>query len=436
MKIHAMILTGIVSFFLLAAVPPAQANNVTVTNVSLVNADTTNGTIDVEFDVTWDHGFSGTDGNGQTFYDRAWVFVKYWVVGTDTESTGWHHATLTTGGSLTPAGAGMGVFAGKGADQTVRWDYREDGVGDSATVKVTACAIEMVFIPQGQFVYNASGTGGTLYNNYGGGSQTTVSAASHVPTGASTGWPNGYNAFWVARYEVSQGQYSDFLNLLDISNASTRFPNQSAYGHTITYTGGNPYGSRYAASSPDRACNYLSWDDAKAYLSWCGMRPLTEMEFEKAGRGGGTGTSVYPWGDTSPSTTTYTVEGGVHTEYFANYDVTGATGDKPLAVGHYLSGDVTRTNEETGASPYGVTDLGGNVWEHLINCEATTTPEHGDGTIAPPASWPAAASGKGIRGGCWSHGASLLRVSDRDSAGWANTGRVSDVGVRPARTNE
>lgn len=105
-------------------------------------------------------------------------------------------------------------------------------------------------------------------------------------------------------------------------------------------------------------------------------------------------------------------------------------------MGHYLSGDVVRTDAETGASPYGVTDMGGNNWEHLINCAATTTPANGDGTTTTPASWPAASSGKGLRGGCWADSSGSLRVSYRLNAGWPGTGRGGEIGFRPARTAE
>jgi formylglycine-generating enzyme required for sulfatase activity len=412
----------------------AEANNISVTNVSLQNQSAANATVEVKFDVTWDNTYSGTDANSASFYDRAWIFVKYSVGGAPSATVGWKHATLTSGGTITPTSDGKGAIVNIGTNQTVKWYYGTDGVAGNATVRVRVCAIEVVYIPTGQFIYNAGGAGGSTYNNYGGGSQSTVSATTNVPTGASTGWPNGYSAFWIAKYEVSQGQYSDYLNMLPDATASGLYSATTSNGYTITYTSGNSYGSRYAASSANRGNNFMSWTDATTYASWCGMRPMTEMEFEKAARGGGTTAYTYPWGNSTPSTTTYTVDSGTHTKYYANYN--NASGAKPINVGHYLSGDVVRTDAETGASPYGVTDMGGNNWEHLINCAATTTPANGDGTTTTPASWPAASSGKGIRGGSWSNSSATLRVSDRTYAGWTLTDRLSYVGLRPARTAE
>lgn len=428
--------------FLVFLVDSSYANNVAVSNVTLENVNLGNASVDIKFTLTQNNTYSGTDANGASFYDRLWIFVKY-TAGTPSENTGWSHATLASGGTVTPASDGKGGICQVGANQTVKWSYGADGVSGVSTVRVKVCAIEVAYIPQGQFIYNGGGIGGSTYNNYGGGSQATITSAANVPTGASTGWPNGYSAFYIAKYEVSHGQYADFLNMLPQSTATTRFSGQSAYEHTITYASGNSYGSRYASSTPNRACNYLSWDDVLAYASWCGMRPMTEMEFEKAARGGGTTAYTYPWGNTDPSTgnSVYTPSSNTSPydawKYYANFydssnNVTGQDG--PTDVGLYLSGDMGRTDEQTGASPYGVTDLAGSLWEHLINCAQTITPANGNGTVTPPASWPGAASGKGLRGGSWNYESTYLRVSDRYFAGWTDTDRFNTVGFRPART--
>ena len=258
--------------FLLFGSLPAYAHNIAVANTVLQDYNAGANTAGVKFDVTWEHPFSGTDANSAAFYDRAWIFVKYWVVGTDNENTGWHHATLTSGGTVTPMSDGKGAFVSIGANQVVKWNLSADGVGGGSTVKVEVCATEVVYIPQGQYVYDAAGVGTDSFNNFGAGFQTIVSAASHIPTGAAIGWPNGYSAFYIAKYEVSQGQYADFLNMLSAETAASLFLSQTINGQTITYTAGNSYGSRYAAGSPDRGNNYMSWDDCKAYAAWCAMR--------------------------------------------------------------------------------------------------------------------------------------------------------------------
>lgn len=177
------------------------------------------------------------------------------------------------------------------------------------------------------------------------------------------------------------------------------------------------------------------------------------MEFERAARGDLTygpesGKAIYPWGDTAPSTDTYSYNDGSGSatyggKYYANWDVNGSsnTPERPIDVGHYLRGDITRTDAQTGASIYGVTDLAGNNWEHLINCASTSTPTSGNGSVITGSSpnygafnWPGASSGKGVRGGSWGDGSSFLPVSVRHDAGWAGTSRHYRVGFRPAWT--
>ena len=428
----------------------ASANNVAVSAVVLQNKNLGAGTVEVKFDLTQDNSFSGSDGNSAAFYDKIWIFVKYWVDGTNSESTGWSHAKLVSGGTLTPTSDGLGAFASTGANQVVKWNYGSggNGISGNATIKVKVCAIEMVYIPTGNFIYNVAGLGTNTFNNYNSGSQATISGAvtalgtgtNNGPLDCAIGWPNGYNAFYIGKYEVSQGQYADFLNMLSAADATSRFPNLSANRNTVIYNSGLAYGSRYSATSPNRAMNQTMWDDLRAYLSWAALRPLTEMEFEKAARGGGTTAKIYPWGDAAPSTTVYTFDGASFSKFYANYNNT-STG--PSNVGHYLSGDVTpaRSSAETGASVYGVTDIAGNNWEHLINCAWLKVPDNGNGTTSWPASstatgWPDAASGKGLWGGVWYGGSTNLRVSDRFLAGYSVATRSGSYGFRPARTAE
>ena len=94
-------------------------------------------------------------------------------------------------------------------------------------------------------------------------------------------FPKGYNAFYVMKYEISQGQYTDFLNFLDPGLAPTYFMNAyGSYRNTISRTG-----LLYTCDAPDRACDYLSWSDLAVYLKWAALRPMDELEFEKACRG-------------------------------------------------------------------------------------------------------------------------------------------------------
>ena len=445
----------------------SYADNAAVSNVQLLTPDTDAGTVKIKFTLSQDNPFGNLFYDNKAYSDYIWVFVKYSVVPAD-ETVGYKHATLISGaGCVTPTSDGKGAFI-KASDAEVSpgntfyllWKFANDGVAIDKAVQVKVCAIEMVKIPTGSFYYNVSGIGGSTYNNYGAGSEVLVSATSHVPTGASAGWPNGYSSFYIMKYEVSQGRYADFLNMLKAADATARFGSYADYEHSITYTSGSPYGSRYAASKPTRACAYLSWDDARAYASWCALRPMTEMEFEKAARGTSTGTfykAVYPWGNNSPDTDNelYCPLGHVSPydawKYYANFYDGGNntdTYDGPTNVGNYLAGSIespviTRTRAQTGVSPYRVADLAGNAWEHVINCDKNSgttvlTPLNGDGALhsdyLTDLRWSNANVGKGFRGGSWGNPLAHLRVSDRSIAGWPGADRYGGIGFRAVRT--
>lgn len=86
---------------------------------------------------------------------------------------------------------------------------------------------------------------------------------------------------------------------------------------------------------------HVSWDSAQEFCEWASVRLLTEAEWEKAARGPSLGDSrVYPWG------------GGIPHPPCANYAQDVKT-HSTTPVDQYPGG----------ASPYGVFDMAGNVWE-------------------------------------------------------------------------
>jgi formylglycine-generating enzyme required for sulfatase activity len=470
MKRLAVFLAG------LAAVP-ALANNIAVTNVTILNA--ANGVADIRFDLSWDNSWHSSwpeygGALNMTNWDAAWVFVKFRCAGGH-----WQHAILNasghvaTGGTQIDPGTNMlgqpvGAFVHRAAggngmlncpQMSLKWNYAATGLGGTNAVDVSVQAIEMVYIPQGAFY---AGSGGTeSYAFYAGTNtlqpyQITNEAAITVGTNGlnysgpgdqqgpiPAAYPKGYNAFYTMKYEISQGQYADFLNFTDSGMAATRFMNN--YGDSRNTISQN--GLVYSADAPDRACNYLNWSDLTTYLKWAALRPMDELEFEKASRGPVYPVpNEYPWGDTlmSPMTGCNGVDGSgteTATPTNANANVSGPVGG-PVRVGIFAT--ATSARHDAGAGYYGVMNLADNVSEFVVNTSDTTgrafINEPGDGNEWTLAStWPnnSNGSGEGLRGGYFSSPTYLSQVSDRSVMllGWNYYAyRYPTIGGRGVRT--
>src|SRR5438128_531337 len=82
-------------FFMLVSFLISRANNVVISNVSIVNNGP--GNILVKFDLSWDNSWRTNVGPAN--YDGVWVFFKY-----KTASGNWTHLSLTGNNNLIPAG--------------------------------------------------------------------------------------------------------------------------------------------------------------------------------------------------------------------------------------------------------------------------------------------------------------------------------------------
>jgi len=425
----------------------APINSVAITNIYL-STPTAAGTIAINFSISENNVSTGTTPNGGAYNTADWIFVKF---STQAGADGtWNHAVMGAGGgvgagaNLTVAADNMGVFLNHTASQslwastvTLIWNYAASGALPKQIAVVKVFSISMMKIPSGGFVYNVSGIGGNGSNNYGGGAQANVSSVNDLPAGATTGWPNGYSSFYIMRYEISQGQYAAFLNALPSAAAAPLYEPTVSNGHNMTYASENPYGSMYAAVNPNAAKSYMSTGDVWSFLSWAALRPPTELEFEKASRDLLPDARGYPWGSTVPGALELyspANEGGVHAKYYLNYKY--ASVAAPVTdVGRYMSGDVYRTQAQTGASLYGIADLAGNVWEHVLNCSYSAVPSDGNGTLAWPANWPAVNSAqKGLRGGSTNYSITYARISDRTNISYSDGARLGAGGARGVRT--
>jgi formylglycine-generating enzyme required for sulfatase activity len=259
--------------------------------------------------------------------------------------------------------------------------------------------------------------------------------------------------------EISQGQWVAFFNTLDATQKATRDITSASNGgkntdglafrNNVSWSSGDATLPGGGTNYRSVAMSYLSWGDLTAYLDWAGLRPMSELEFEKASRGPSAAVSgEYAWGSTSITGATSITNGGTSSERGQagsniTYNNSGGV-QGPTRVGSFGSGGVT-SRVATGTSYYGAFDLSGNVWERPVTMGNSSGrsfqgTSHGDGNLdlngeADQSSWPStSATGAGFRGGSWHYNASRARLSGRYSAAGADGLRSGNYGGRGVRS--
>ena len=400
----------------------------------------------------------------------------------------------TTDIAATPRGMGIFIYQTNDVTEatnistsvTLRWD-KTTQAGQMATIDaadnydVEVFGIEMVYVPQGDF-YVGDGASSNCFQDAGGNPvQITSEAAFDVSgtnnrtidlagnTDVDANFPKGWDTFWIMKYEITQFQYAEFLNTLTPTQAQTRTAadlfTMTARRYVLSDNGGivnrqaiilDPLGDTrsdrfYVNLDNDNnyneaedglgvACNYLSLRDVFAYLDWAALRPMTELEYEKASRG-----HIYPqlneysWGSVGITTIQGIVNSGQSNERaissgvgLCNFGGGGAGASGPMRVGFAATSTTNRA--EAGCSYYGVMELTGNVIEPYISFYSqisianlfARTPGDGELNVAGLHNvgvWPSEVGNADYarsiaKGGAWINGGAYLHVSRRNEEGY------------------
>jgi formylglycine-generating enzyme required for sulfatase activity len=172
------------------------------------------------------------------------------------------------------------------------------------------------------------------------------------------------------------------------------------------------------------ACNFLNMSDGLAYADWAGLRPMTELEFEKACRGNQPAVSgEYAWGNTSTSRASSITNSGRTDEVAspadanATYNNSGVLG--PIRVGAFARSTTLRNS--AGATYYGIMEMSSNLTERTVTFSISGgrsyTGIHGNGVLTSAgfsnaSNWPAATHWGG-KGSSWSGSMASMQISTR-----------------------
>ena len=420
----------------------------------------------ISLDLQWNHSWRDTSN-----YDAVWLFFKYkegekgqWkhlYIPTDTSN----YKTLNTNGIESEFNVGItdveGIDRGVGVfmqrkqigSGNINWDnihiklgMRSNKLNASDSITIKAYAIEMVYVPEGAFYlgdYNTSLNSfkdGSTNNPYIINSQSSIILGENGgelnwSTGKECGtafgasdnkFPTGYDAFYCMKFEITQYQYAEFLNTLSSLQIINRFVSNSTEKYPITVKN-----KIFSGINPFLSCNYMSWADGIAYADWAGLRPMTELEYEKAARGKSKPVKgEYAWGTNTimlmlgPSDTEKMIE---------KYEKKSKS---------FIKGNIGRT--QTGASAWGIMDLSSGLFERIVtignDAGMLFTGIHGDGELTNEGSanvvrWPQDnALGSGFRGCDWTFSQELSRISTRCYAAFNFKERGLDFSFRAVRS--
>jgi formylglycine-generating enzyme required for sulfatase activity/predicted Ser/Thr protein kinase len=231
--------------------------------------------------------------------------------------------------------------------------------------------------------------------------------------------------FWIDQTEVSNAMFERFAQATGYQTSAEKlgwgFVGTS--GKDVKIQGANwrhPFGPSFSIEGMgDYPVTQMTWQDADAYCRWVGRRLPTEAEWEKAASWNEqTRTKyLYPWGIEAPD--------GSRAN-FADRRSGLPVADGSIDDGFQLLAPVGSFPE--GASPYGLLDMAGNVWEWVWDFVDHTYYQY-----SPPGNPrnEAKADFRIARGGSWENSINSLRTTRRGEDFPGNPS--SSVGFRCAR---
>lgn len=312
----------------------------------------------------------------------------------------------------------------KEGDMSLYYDVTLDDIR-KGKIEVSVQAVEMVYVPVGPYYLgdrssaysfvNQAVDAGILVTSEN--EQKFYTMGRYAASASEKAWivpekyPKGYTGYYTMKYEVSQEQYVNFLNRLTLRDQKIRIgrdlltlnPGDYVFGEGAnkeepSYRNGIVLVEKFTPidtpavfgfnlneltppNFPDDgksvACNFLTPEDLRAYLDWIGLRPHSEMEFEKgcrernprmffADRSFAWGTPVsneLKWSDvTNLGEENEKVINGknVNGPYTSSYPA-------PVKCGAFASG--TSGMIDAGASKWGLMEMTGNLAEICYNAE-------------------------------------------------------------------